>query len=178
MVLDYKVPKSPLKPEGSDYTIPLRPHPKAIQLQRVESAIKDLDYLRYPLIVAVIYFFVRLVYDASHSGEIEDLVIELLTLIAYGYGLQAFTSKCHTQWIIFFVCLICYFPILGLNLYVSAEKQSWGWFGWHVFGCFFNIFIFILSNRYRKNLRKRDQLQKDLVEFEALDTENTGRSKL
>ena len=171
MVLDYKAPKSPLESSSSGYTIPLRPHPKAIQLQRVESAIKDLQYLRYPLIVAVIYFFVRLIYDTCHSGEVEDLIIQLLTLIAYAYGLQAFTAKCHLQWLIFFICLICYFPILGLNIYVSAKNKSWVWLGWHVFGLFFNIFVLILSNRYRINLKKRDQLKKDLAEFQALDTE-------
>lgn len=152
---------------GVDTFSPLKADPKTIQLHRVESSIKDLKYLKYPLMVAVIYFFIRLIYDFFHVNNwvfSVDIAIEIITVIAYGYGLQAFNSRNYSQWSIFFIWTLFYFLIIGFYLFNAITTKAWGWVAWHVFGIAFNIFLVIISNRYRTNLKKRDQLKKELKE--------------
>lgn len=143
---------------------------KYIQLQRVESQLKEFRILNYYLTAAFIYVSIKLILDLEFDSDVRqdvidnkvDLYIRIVQILGYGYGITAFSIKSRLQWKIFCFYVMSSFVIIGYFLYVAIRDKHWFQFGFNFVNIPINVGLLVLARKFYDCLKKRDLLKEDL----------------
>lgn len=177
MSSDY-VPPNQYDPKASmNYHGPnLKTNPKYIQLQRVESEIKEFVILKYYLTLVFMLIIGGLVVELISGSPEEEaaktartiaITIRVIQILGYGYGLTAYSSRSRLQWQIFCIYVFLSFGIIAYFLIMSFNEKVWFRFGFNIFNIFVNLWLLIYCKKFYDNLKKRDTLKALLKDEQA-----------
>ena len=159
-----------------DNPLALKTNPKYIQLQRVESSLKEFTLLKYYISFVLLYCFGKLIFDlckisGSNLDINVDIAIRVIQILGYSYGLQAHSSKVAWQWRVFMWYLLFSFIIIGYCTYLAIRDVS----VWNIvldaINIPLNIFLIIVCRRFGNHIDKRDKLKKQLQSEESFEEE-------
>jgi len=153
----------------------LKTNPKYIQLQRVESEIKEFVVLKYYLTIVFmgifLLFLLQVFEDKADTDEARRahtiaVTIRVIQILGYGYGLAAYSSRSTLQWQIFCIYILLSFGIIAYFL-VDSYDDVWLKFGYNIFNIFVNLWLLIYCKKFYDNLKKRDTLKALLKDEQA-----------
>jgi len=167
-------PKSSMNYHGPN----LKTNPKYIQLQRVESEIKEFVALKYYLTIVfflicgglVLELLTALPEDATPElkyARTITITIRIIQILGYGYGLTAYSSRSRLQWQLFCIYVFLSFGIILYILYNSYDGKDWFKFVYSIINIFINLWLLIFCKKFYDNLKKRDILKAQLKDEQA-----------
>ena len=170
------VPPSQYGKVENDNPLALKTNPKYIQLQRVESSLKEFSLLKYYISFVLLYCFAKLIIDlckisGSSLDRNVDIAIRIIQILGYSYGLQAHTSKVAWQWRVFMWYMIFSFIIIGYCTYLAIRDDSKLNIVLDVINIPLNIFLLLVCRKFGTFINKRDKLKKELQSEESFDEE-------
>lgn len=153
--------------------------PRYIKLQQVEHEITEFNLLKLyvtiiSLIILVKLFMAAIIDDDDYyapNSRLFEVIVRLLQLIGYAFGLQAHLSKDYNQGRYFFAYLVLSFGLVIYQLVTAIKGDSSGPSVSNVIlvSCnfIFNIFLTFYTYKFVKKLKERDEIKKTLeVQFE------------
>ncbi len=147
----------------------LKNNPAFIQLNKVESEIKEFKALNLYLtlvLVYITYLLIKYLFFTTNVG-IEFKIIRVIQFLGYTYGIAAYSSKSQLQWQIFCIYMFLSFLIIAYFLYYYFSINQWYEFGTNVVNIPFNIILLHYCKKFLDKLKKRDTLKLQLKEIQS-----------
>ena len=150
---------------------------RQIRLQQVDHEINSYNFMRIYIALIFVIVVARLLLELFQTKgpiSVPLIIITIIQILGYGFGLHAHTSKNRWQVKIFFFYTLISFSMIAYFLYYSITTQNWITLSEDIATIILNILLLFSCNHYKKLLKERDILKTNIyIHKESLITQAT-----